>query len=283
MFNPEHAQLCALSGTPAYVFDTDVFRDRIARTSRLLGSRAKLCYAMKANPFLAGTAELDRYEVCSPGEFAICERIGIPMSRIVLSGVYKAETDLKRVIPAYGKLLTFTAESLRQFQQINAIAQANGLCVRLLLRLSSGNQFGIERNEIIDLIKNRSLFTGVDIIGLQHFSGTQRHSLGKYEKELRMLDELLDELQESGYEAQELEFGPGFYVEYFQNQQIEGKFHRSVSGKLVCLLIISKLTIPSFSGIFKRKSEEKARFFFKVGVVIRGRWSYINDSKMEMF
>ena len=191
MFNPEHAQLCALSGTPAYVFDTDVFRDRIARTSRLLGSRAKLCYAMKANPFLAGTAELDRYEVCSPGEFAICERIGIPMSRIVLSGVYKAETDLKRVIPAYGKLLTFTAESLRQFQQINAIAQANGLCVRLLLRLSSGNQFGIERNEIIDLIKKRSLFTGVDIIGLQHFSGTQRHSLGEYEKELRMLDELL--------------------------------------------------------------------------------------------
>ena len=60
MFNPEHAQLCALSGTPAYVFDTDVFRDRIARTSRLLGSRAKLCYAMKANPFFAGTAELDR-------------------------------------------------------------------------------------------------------------------------------------------------------------------------------------------------------------------------------
>ena len=180
MFNPEHAQLCALSGTPAYVFDTDVFRDRIARTSRLLGSRAKLCYAMKANPFLAGTAELDRYEVCSPGEFAICERIGIPMSSIVLYGVYKAETDLKRVIPAYGKLLTFTAESLRQFQQINAIAQANGLCVRLLLRLSSGNQFGIERNEIIDLIKNRSLFTGVDIIGLQNFSGTKRHSLGKY-------------------------------------------------------------------------------------------------------
>ncbi len=62
----------------------------------MLGSRAKLCYAMKANPFLAGTAELDRYEVCSPGEFAICERIGIPMSRIVLSGVYKAETDLKK-------------------------------------------------------------------------------------------------------------------------------------------------------------------------------------------
>ena len=30
---------------------------------------------------------------------------------------------------------------------------------------------------------------------------------------------LLDELQESGYEAQELEFGPGFYVEYFQNQK----------------------------------------------------------------
>ena len=43
----------------------------------------------EANPFLVNTAVLDRYEVCSPGEFAICERLGIPMSKIVLSGVYK--------------------------------------------------------------------------------------------------------------------------------------------------------------------------------------------------
>lgn len=219
MFLPDHAQLRTLSGTPAYVFDTDCFRRRIAHVKRLLSPRVHLCYAMKANPFLINTAVLDRYEVCSPGEFAICERLGISMSKIVLSGVYKEEAELRRVIAAYGKALTFTAESLRQFQQINAIAKENGLCVRLLLRLTSGNQFGIERNEIIDLIKNRDLFEGVNIIGLQHFSGTQRHSLGKYEKELEMLDDLLDELRESGYEAQELEFGPGFYVEYFQNQK----------------------------------------------------------------
>ena len=175
-------ELAKEHATPMYLFDLDELQSRVQAMKEILGEDIRLCYAMKANPFLAGTAELDRYEVCSPGEFAICERIGIPMSRIVLSGVYKAETDLKRVIPAYGKLLTFTAESLRQFQQINAIAQANGLCVRLLLRLSSGNQFGIERNEIIDLIKNRSLFTGVDIIGLQHFPALSVTALANMRK-----------------------------------------------------------------------------------------------------
>ena len=29
------------------------------------------------------------FEVCSPGDFRICERVGVPMERIVLSGVYK--------------------------------------------------------------------------------------------------------------------------------------------------------------------------------------------------
>lgn len=42
----------------------------------ILGCGVTVCYAMKANPFLIGTLDkkLDRFEVCSPGEFAICEK-----------------------------------------------------------------------------------------------------------------------------------------------------------------------------------------------------------------
>ena len=55
---------------------------------------------MKANAFIIDAMQdhIDRYEVCSPGEFRICERAGIPMEKIVMSGVYKAEEDIHRVI-----------------------------------------------------------------------------------------------------------------------------------------------------------------------------------------
>lgn len=76
--------------TPSYVFDTDVVNARIAMIKKLLGERVSLCYAMKANAFIIDTMQdhIDRYEVCSPGEFRICERAGIPMEKIVMSGVY---------------------------------------------------------------------------------------------------------------------------------------------------------------------------------------------------
>ena len=111
--------------TPSYVFDTDVVNARIAMIKKLLGERVSLCYAMKANAFIIDAMQdhIDRYEVCSPGEFRICERAGIPMEKIVMSGVYKAEEDIHRVIKTYGTEIVYTAESQRQFEQIDAAAQ----------------------------------------------------------------------------------------------------------------------------------------------------------------
>lgn len=39
--------------TPLYLFDQQVLNDRITRLRASLPSRIKLCYAMKANPFIA--------------------------------------------------------------------------------------------------------------------------------------------------------------------------------------------------------------------------------------
>ena len=78
-------------GTPSYVFDLDEFHQRIRHMKEILGHEIKICYAMKANPFLAVTAAqaADGLEVCSPGEYAICRRAGVPGKKIVLSGVNK--------------------------------------------------------------------------------------------------------------------------------------------------------------------------------------------------
>ena len=63
--------------TPAYVFDLDKMKEFVKKVQSCLGESAQLCYAMKANPFLTGPMMdvLPTFEVCSPGEFRICERV----------------------------------------------------------------------------------------------------------------------------------------------------------------------------------------------------------------
>ena len=66
--------------TPAYVFDLDKMKEFVKKVQSCLGESAQLCYAMKANPFLTGPMMdvVPTFEVCSPGEFRICERVGVP-------------------------------------------------------------------------------------------------------------------------------------------------------------------------------------------------------------
>ena len=220
MYRPKYQDILNTAGTPAYVFDIDVLKQRIRQIKETFGERVHICYAMKANPFVVGEIkdEIDRYEVCSPGEFQICERAQVPMNKVVLSGVYKESKDIERILPVYQDHIVYTCESVHQFHLINQTAIKHHLVVKVLLRVTTGNQFGIDEPELCELVRDRTQYTGVTMIGIQHFSGTQRKRLSKYEEELAYADELITKLkQEYDYEAQELEFGPGFYVEYFQD------------------------------------------------------------------
>ncbi len=218
----EHAFIKNQVATPAYVFDMDQMRERITMVREILGKRVKLCYAMKANPFViqAIQQEIDCYEVCSPGEQKICERAGIDMKKVVLSGVYKARKDIAYVMDTYGAQPTYTAESYNQFLLLHELAKERKLHIRVLLRVTSGNQFGMDEQILREIITQRSQYEAIDIIGIQHFSGTQRKRLSQYKEELCYVDELLLSLKEqTGYKAKHIEFGPGFYVEYFQQEK----------------------------------------------------------------
>ena len=82
------ADACRRFGTPFYLLDLEDFRERIRSLRDVLGDRVQLCYAVKANPFLIRTAAAQglKLEVCSPGEFAICGRLGIPWNRSCCPG-----------------------------------------------------------------------------------------------------------------------------------------------------------------------------------------------------
>lgn len=223
-------------GTPSYLLDLDIFTSRIEQMSKYLGEKAELCYAMKANPFLTGTAAgtLKRLEVCSPGEFAICERLQIPMEQIVLSGVYKNEKDIRRVLQEYGGKGIYTVESRSQYDLLERNAEELHLQIRVLLRLTSGNQFGLDEEELCRIVEAREAHPAVEILGIQFYSGTQKKKLTQMEQELAMLDHLLSDLEEKyGFHAGELEYGPGFYYSYFQKDAAQEMEELLVSFKKI--------------------------------------------------
>ncbi len=214
--NSEALQDIAASfATPAFIFDADEFGRRAKNVKSAIGGAA-LCYSIKANPFLLACLpeEIDRVEVCSPGELAICRRVGVDPSTVVYSGVNKGSEDIAEAIEYGAELLT--AESLRQLGLINAAALAAGKRVRVALRLTSGNQFGMDSENLKRAVAEKGSYEGVDIVAIHYYSGTQKKKLAVVEKELAELEELADILEERfGLSGISLEYGPGLPADYF--------------------------------------------------------------------
>ena len=210
--------------TPSYVFDLDKMKGFVKKVQSCLGESVQLCYAMKANPFLTGPMMevVSSFEVCSPGEFRICERVGVPMERIVLSGVYKNPEDVEYVLSAYGGRGMYTVESLQHLQILNDTAVKLGMKIAVLIRVTSGNQFGVDEEDIRKMVSDRGNYPGIEIEGLQFYVGTQKRELSQMKTELEHLDEFIGELKEvNGFETRVLEYGPGFFVPYFKKDKSE--------------------------------------------------------------
>ena len=207
--------------TPSFVFDTDILKARAAHVAEKV-KPAKLCFAIKANPFLlqAMDAEVERYEVCSPGEFHICVKSGVKMEKIVLSGVNKEYEDVHYAMEQ--GVQHFTAESQQQFYLVNRCAEELDKQVQILLRVTSGNQFGMSEADVTELIQRRAEYSHLTIRGLQYFTGTQKKQIKKIAGEVAYIEDFIQKLEEKeGFASQELEFGPGLGVPYFTKDDFE--------------------------------------------------------------
>ena len=94
MTDKQIESLTAQYGTPLYVFDIHTLLQRIAALRHSLPASVRLCYAVKANPFLLQEIRgyVERFEVCSPGEASICRRAHIPAAQQVLAGQVRGRT-----------------------------------------------------------------------------------------------------------------------------------------------------------------------------------------------
>ena len=209
--------------TAWYEFDMRKIRDRLSYLRSLLGEDVALAYAVKANTFIIREMIplVEKFEICSPGESLVCDELGVPAEKTVISGVYKTPAFIEEIVrKTEGR--TYTVESMHQFRLLQELSEKYGKKLPVLLRLTNDSQFGINESDIREIVAARQEYPFLDILGIQFFSGTQKTSLKKLARELRALDALIDALREDyGYETRELEYGTGFPVAYYEGETID--------------------------------------------------------------
>lgn len=198
--------------TPAYYFNTDEFKRQIDFCASML-PRIALTYSIKANSFLikAIPDSINHVEVCSPGELKICIENEIPGNRIIYSGVNKENEDVCEAI-GYGVDIV-TAESLKHVEVEQNVAKELGITQKVLLRLTSGNQFGMSQEDIFKVLSGDN--SNIEIIGIHYYSGTQKKTR-QIKKDLEHLRNVLESLKDKfAFEPQLVEYGPGLPIHYF--------------------------------------------------------------------
>lgn len=214
-------ETAALIQSPFYLFDTDCFSERLRHLREITQGKADLCFAMKCNPFLTKKAAefVDRIEVCSFGEYCICRKAGVSPEKLLISGVMKKPEETEKIMRETCGKAQFTAESIFQFALLLKLAEQYYCKLRIYLRYSSGNQFGMDKDSIRMILGMVKMSQYVEIAGLHYYSGSQKSRPEMIAKELRELDEFMTELEtEYSFCFRELEYGPGIAVQYFTDQ-----------------------------------------------------------------
>ena len=245
---PIYKEITKQVKTPCYVFDINELKKRVIYLKNNLPDNINLCFALKANPFLATSLKnmVNKFELCSYGEYKIAKNSGIKPAQMVVSGVYKNYEELKEIISLKEPKILITIESLNQLDMIEKIGQELKITIKVLLRLTSNNQFGLSKNEVIEILENRYSYQYLNIIGLHYFSGTQHFLLKHIKKDIDYIDEFLTELKDNlGYLAEELELGLGLPVSYFKEEKefTEKEFLTSVSSYLKAMTYQGHITL----------------------------------------
>lgn len=207
-------------GTPTYVYDVNTLLNRVKYLKSKFNKDFNMVYAIKANTFIAKEINdsVERFEICSPGEYEICDKLNIPYNKMVISGVNKDKKFIDNLISNHDDILIYTIESITHFEILKECVQKYNRNINVLIRLTSGNQFGVSEDDFKYIILNN--IDLINIKGIEYFSGTQKHSLKRINREIDYLLEFIKSIEnEYNIKLDEIEYGPGLPIYYFQDDE----------------------------------------------------------------
>lgn len=230
-------RLAELYGTPLYVIDEQIFRERAGRYRDALKQaypRGQVLYAGKAL-LTTAIARLVQQEglgldVVSGGELYTAMQADFPPERVYFHGNNKSESELVDALDA--GVGHFVVDGVEELHVLAALARARHKVARVLLRITPGvetathahvqtgqqdSKFGFPLAEGIALEGARvaARLEGLALVGYHSHIGSQLFDLEAYDVAAeRMLDFLVAAQQASGVPAQQLNMGGGLGIRY---------------------------------------------------------------------
>ena len=197
-------------GTPTYVYSGKVIRDRVKILKNALsGVDAMICFAVKANSNISVLKLLNSLgigaDLVSGGELERAIRAGVVGKNIVFSGVGKKRSELERAVE-YG-IHSFNSESIAELDLLENVAARAGKTCSVALRfnpdvdakthpyISTGlreNKFGLEKNEVLEIVKRAQDWPHLKIDGLSVHIGSQILSLSPIRDAFQITREMIN-------------------------------------------------------------------------------------------
>jgi diaminopimelate decarboxylase len=219
-------------GTPFYCYSTATLERHYNVFARAFeGLDTLVCFAVKANSNIAVLKTLADQgagaDVVSGGELKRALVAGIPVEKIVFSGVGKTKEELTSALNA--GVMQINVESVPELEALNEVAQSMGVQAPVSIRVNpdvdakthakittglSENKFGIGIGEAQDVYASGREMAGIDLVGVAVHIGSQLLDLTPFKHAYTRVGDLVKTLRADGHDMRSLDLGGGLGIPY---------------------------------------------------------------------
>lgn len=217
----------------AYLYDTNIMRERLAALAAIMPAGVELFYAMKANPhpaFLAAASEAVGIEIASLGEAEKAVAAGFAPDRLIYTGPGKSPEELAWSVSK--GVRTVHIESLAEAHRLNAIAEGLGRRQDVLLRINANfdiheaqttfsggsKKFGIDEEKLEDALPQILALDYLNFRGLHVYAASGVLNVADLLENCRLVFEMTRHIESrfAGVHCDIIDFGGGFGVDYLE-------------------------------------------------------------------
>ena len=234
-------ELASQFGTPLYVFDEEMLRDRCRRFVQEFRSRHQetiVVYACKAyvNPALARIfmEEGLGLDVVSGGELAVARAVDFPPRMVYFHGNNKGQEELRESLAwEIGRVVV---DSFYELELLDKLANEAGRVQEILIRVSPGvdphthvhtttgildSKFGfpIQTGQAEEAVRAALRSSNLKLVGLHFHLGSPIFELEPYKVAMELVLNFASQFREEGLTLQEISPGGGFAIAYTRDQE----------------------------------------------------------------
>jgi diaminopimelate decarboxylase len=229
-------------GTPLYIYDGDMIRERYETLKAALPS-FEVFYSMKANPSLALIGFLRTLgagsEIASAGELFLAKEVGYDPLDIVFAGPGKTDRELEEAI--ISGIFAINVESMRELERVAHISKLVGVPARVALRVNTAtgltktgdgsagplheqmaggpSKFGIDEEKLERLAASWDK-RAIEIVGVHVYTASQILHIEEIIENAKRTVRVAERVEEmTGSPLMAIDFGGGFGVPHYEEEE----------------------------------------------------------------